>query len=548
MPVLFCLVGIKREIPHLGLKSNIIEEKVMVTAHNPILNGFYPDPSICAVGEDFYLVTSTFAYFPGVPIFHSRDLAHWEQIGNILNRESQLPLKNCGHSKGIFAPVIRYYDGTFYLITTNVSEGRIPGEQNFIVTARNPEGPWSEPYYLGKDALGIDPSLFFDDDGKCYYVGTRPNSQETRYYGDWEIWMQELDLETMRLTGKSRRLWKGAMNEVAWPEGPHIYKKDGYYYLMIAEGGTGPNHSVTVARSRQIEGPYENNPDNPILTHRHLGKNYPVVYVGHGDLVEDINGNWYMVMLGSRPCKGYTNMGRDTFLAKVAWENGWPVVNPGIGKLEDTVEIPLEPMDYFHKDPIYSFDSAALDPAMMMLRNGAPDMYDLKENPGHLRLRLNRSTLKDLASPAYICVRQQHFDYQAAAAMRFTGMNENECAGLAIVQSNEYHVRFEKCCKGEAAFLRVVRCEKLQDTVIAEQQIPSGKIILKIINKGNSADFYYRSDSKYEAVTRDVDVHCLSTEVAGGFTGCTLGMYASGNGKDSDNFADFSWFFYDALK
>ena len=289
---------------------------------NPILRGFYPDPSICRVGEDYYLVNSSFAYFPGVPIFHSKDMAHWEQIGHVLDRESQVPLENVKHSNGIYAPTIRYYNETFYMITTNVSAGG-----NFIVTAKSPNGPWSEPYYLGEQAQGIDPSLFFDEDGSCYYVGTRPNPDGVRYNGDWEIWLQQLNLNTMQLQGESKYLWKGALNSVIWPEGPHLYKKDGYYYLMIAEGGTGPNHSVTIARSNRVDGPYENNPNNPILTHRHLGKKYPVTYVGHGDLVDDGHGKWYMVMLASRTFEGYTNIGRETFLAKVTWEDGWPIVN-----------------------------------------------------------------------------------------------------------------------------------------------------------------------------------------------------------------------------
>ena len=247
------------------------------------------------------------------------------------------PLAGCGHSQGIYAPTIRYHGGTFYVITTNVSGGG-----NFYVTAEDPAGPWSDPVWLGDDAPGIDPSLFFDEDGACYYVGTRPNPEGVRYNGDWEIWVQRLDLEQGRLTGESVKIWKGAMNGVIWPEGPHLYRKDGYYYLMIAEGGTGPDHSVTVARSREIFGPYEGNPDNPILTHRHLGRNYPVTYVGHGDLAEDAAGNWYMVMLASRPQQGYTMMGRETFLARVVWEDGWPVVNPGIGKLEEQVAVPLE--------------------------------------------------------------------------------------------------------------------------------------------------------------------------------------------------------------
>lgn len=202
----------------------------MITVQNPILSGFYPDPSICAVGEDFYLVNSTFAYFPGVPIFHSKDLKNWEQIGHVLERPSQIPLEGCGHSQGIYAPTIRYHDGTFYMITTNVSGGG-----NFYVTAQDPKGPWSDPVWLGEEAPGIDPSLFFDEDGTCYYVGTRPNPEGVRYNGDWEIWVQELDLEKGCLTGESTKIWKGAMNGVIWPEGPHLYKKEGYYYLMIAE-------------------------------------------------------------------------------------------------------------------------------------------------------------------------------------------------------------------------------------------------------------------------------------------------------------------------
>lgn len=312
----------------------------MNTFTNPVLKGFSPDPSVCGVGEDFYLVTSTFAYFPGVPIYHSKDLVNWTQIGNVLERDSQLPLDQAGHSQGIFAPCLRYHEGTFYMITTNVTHGG-----NFVVTATDPKGPWSDPYYL-EDAPGIDPSLFFDEDGRCYYVGTRPNPKGVTYNGDWEVWLQELDLNTMRLIGVSTSLWKGAMRDVVWPEGPHLYKKDGYYYLMIAEGGTSFNHCVTIARSQQVAGPYLGNPNNPILTHRHLGKDFPVCNVGHGDLVETTTGKWYMTCLASRNYEGYSNLGRETFLAEVVWEDGWPVVNPGHGQLLDVQEhaLPLSPV------------------------------------------------------------------------------------------------------------------------------------------------------------------------------------------------------------
>ena len=310
-----------------------------VVAKNPILPGFYPDPSICAVGGDYYLINSTFAYFPGPPVLHSRDLAHWEQIGNAMDRQEQLPLKNAGHSRGLFAPSIRYHKGTYYVVCTNVSFGG-----NYIITASSPAGPWSDPIYL-EGADGIDPSLFFDDDGKCYYIGTHPNPEGCRYDGDYFIWIQELDLKQMKLTGEAHNVWNGALRGVHWPEGPHLYKKDGYYYILHAEGGTGPEDGGSVCRSRELFGPYENNYCNPILTHRHLGRNYPIRYVGHGDLFETPKGEWYMVMLAVRPLEGNTTMGRETFLAKVVWENDWPVVNPGVGMLTDEVEIDLPEWD-----------------------------------------------------------------------------------------------------------------------------------------------------------------------------------------------------------
>ena len=251
---------------------------------NPILPGFYPDPSICRVGEDYYMVTSTFAYFPGVPIFHSKDLVNWKQIGNILDREEQLNLIGASHSGGIFAPTIRYHEGIFYMVTTNVTHGG-----NFIVTAKDPAGPWSNPYFI-EGAYGIDPSLFFDDDGRCYITGTKGRREGERYYGDNEIWLQEIDVENMKLVGESVAIWHGALRNVVWPEAPHIYKKDGRYYLLIAEAGTAHAHAVTVASSEKIMEPFTGYNCNPILTHRHLGLDYPIVNVGHGDLVETQNG------------------------------------------------------------------------------------------------------------------------------------------------------------------------------------------------------------------------------------------------------------------
>jgi alpha-N-arabinofuranosidase len=271
------------------------------TFRNPILPGFYPDPSICRVGDDYYLVTSTFEYFPGLPIFHSHDLIHWHQIGHVLNRPSQLPLDGVRPSGGLYAPTIRFSQGTFYVINTLVDGKTKAG--NFIVTTTNPAGLWSEPYWL-ESAPGIDPSLFFDDDGRVWYVGNRM-AVHSQYDGHTEIWLQELDLGNMCLVGEPRVLWDGAAKGAVWAEAPHIYKIRDYYYLMIAEGGTGHHHAVTIARSTVVTGPYEANPGNPILTHRHLGLDYPIVGTGHADLVETQTGEWWMVLLAMRPYGGY---------------------------------------------------------------------------------------------------------------------------------------------------------------------------------------------------------------------------------------------------
>ena len=492
-----------------------------VTATNPILSGFYPDPSICAVGEDFYLVNSTFAYFPGLPIMHSKDLAHWEQIGNACDRESQLPLGDTGHSRGLFAPTIRYHGGTFYIICTNVSYGG-----NFIITATDPAGPWSEPHYI-EGADGIDPSLFFDEDGTCYYIGTHPNPAGCQYDGDWYIWIQELDIKNMKLVGEVHNVWNGAMRNIIWPEGPHLYKIGEYYYIMHAEGGTGPDHAVTVCRSKNVYGPYENNFCNPILTHRHLGRKYPIRYVGHADLVKTINDEWYMVMLAVRPLEGYTTMGRETFLAKVEWENDWPVVNPGVGRLTDTVEINLpEWTAYIAERNEYVFSTMGqLPPEFMVLRNADKSHYSLKKGKGLLML-FDTHTLKEQASPSYLALRQKHHHFMAKALLDVSNLSEDKRAGIAYVQSNQYHLRIE--VDGQNA--HVILCGKGTDT----------NVISVLIPKENPLEVTLEVNGLFATVeiagkkTKPVDIRALSTEVAGGFTGCTVGLYAVADTETTD--------------
>lgn len=492
-----------------------------VTATNPILPGFYPDPSICAVGDDFYLVNSSFAYFPGIPIMHSKDLAHWEQIGNACDRESQLPLGDTGHSRGLFAPTIRYHEGTFYIICTNVSYGG-----NFIITAQNPTGPWSEPHYI-EGADGIDPSLFFDEDGTCYYIGTHPNPAGCQYDGDWYIWIQELDIENMKLVGEVHNVWNGAMRNIIWPEGPHLYKIGEYYYIMHAEGGTGPDHAVTVCRSKNVYGPYENNFCNPILTHRHLGRKYPICYVGHADLVKTINDEWYMVMLAVRPLEGYTTMGRETFLARVEWENDWPVVNPGVGRLTDTVEINLPKWTaYTTESNEYVFSTMGqLPPEFMVLRNADKSHYSLEKGKGLLML-FDTHTLKEQASPSYLALRQKHHHFMAKALLDVSNLSEDKRAGIAYVQNNLYNLRVE--VNGKMA--EVILCEKGTDRRVISMPLQgSNPLEVSLEVDGLSAAVIIEGQKSPE-----VDIRTLSTEAAGGFTGCTVGLYAVADTENTD--------------
>ena len=304
-------------------------EDALSSADTPVLPGCYPDPSICRVEDDYYLVTSTFEYFPGLPIFHSRDLVHWRQLGHAIDRPAQLDLSGVLSSGGLYAATLRHHDGVFYLVNTLVQACDGAQGGNYLLTAGDPAGPWSDPVWL-TDAEGIDPSLFFDDDGRAWYVGARP-SREPAWEGQTDTWLRELDITTLQLAGPEHVLWHGALLGAVWAEGPHLYKVDGRYYLLAAEGGTEHNHAVSVARADEVTGPYAGNPGNPVLTHRNLGRGYPIVATGHADLVQLPDGEWWAVLLAMRPYGGYhCNLGRETFLVPVVWEDGWPVFAPGL--------------------------------------------------------------------------------------------------------------------------------------------------------------------------------------------------------------------------
>jgi xylan 1,4-beta-xylosidase len=542
--------------------------------NNPVLPGFYPDPSICRVGEDYYMINSSFTFFPGIPIFKSTDLVNWEQIGHVLDRASQLNLEGAGYSGGIFAPTIRYNDGVFYVITTNMSNGG-----NFIVTAKDPKGPWSDPYWI-KDAVGIDPSLFFDEDGKVYYTGTR-TSKNPEYMGDHEIWLQEIDLNRMEFIGESYILWKGALKNASFVEGPHLYKVNGFYYLIISEGGTGHNHSVTIARSKNVLGTYEGNPGNPILTHRHIGKGYSISNPGHADLVETQNGEWYMVALASRPYGGnFKNLGRETFLIPVTWEDEWPIVSPGTGRLEFTYEVPSLPVSIVKEIGVRDdFNSEVLNYKWNTIRTPKEQFWSLTEKPGFLRLKVGRADMLDILSPppfgpfanyniernnespSFIGRRQQHINFEACTKMEFNPQNEYETAGIALVQNDNHQFRLEYSIENGQKVIRLFKCtSKINldfraatfsyeniESKLAHKVFSSEVVYLKVTAKGQDYNFYYGASlEEMELLAENIDGRILSSDVAGGFVGTYIGLFASSNGKVSDKVADFNWFDYEA--
>jgi xylan 1,4-beta-xylosidase len=501
---------------------------------NPIIPGFYSDPSICRVGGDYYLVTSSFEYFPGVPIFHSKDLVHWRQIGHVLTRKSQLNLDKTYSSGGIFAPTLRFHDGTFYMITTKV--GGSGG--NFYVTATNAAGPWSEPVWLDRE--GIDPSLFFDDDGKVYY--TRQVDGEHGYSGQ-----QILNLQSGKLEGDRHELWRGTGG--VWPEGPHLYKLNGRYYLMISEGGTSYNHSLTVARSDSPWGPFAPDPDNPILTHRNLPDN-PFQALGHGDLVETPDG-WWAVFLGFRPQGGqFHHLGRETFLAPVTWTNGWPLINGG-KPIPATLAVPnLKPHPWAAEPMRDEFNTTILSPRWCFVRNPVEQNYSLTERPGWLRLHGTAVTLNDEDTPTFVGRRQTYLNCRAAAKLDFQPQQTNEEAGLTLRGNEKNHcdIIVTLVDGGRQVGLRKILDAQLSEPV-SYRQIPPGKVVLSVKASPLSYEFFYQAAGGHEtslgtARTRDLSTETLTAQQGAhfNFTGLVIGLYATGNGSASIAPADFHWF------
>ncbi|MBD1432013.1 glycoside hydrolase family 43 protein [Sphingobacterium sp. DN00404] len=498
---------------------------------NPIIRGFNPDPSICRVGDDYYLVTSSFEYFPGLPIYHSKDLINWQQIGHCLTRDSQLALQDAPASGGLFAPSLRYHDGLFYVVCTNV-----PDRGNFYCTAENPAGPWSDPIWV--DIKSIDPDIFWDDDGKTYFVTQ----------GDEGIRITEIDIKTGEKLSSEKLVWGGIGGR--FPEAPHIYKKDGYYYLLLGEGGTEYMHSATIGRSKSLFGPYENCPLNPILTHANrIGQGNPIQGVGHADFVQAADGSWWTVFLGFRvtqPYSYYHILGRETFLAPIDWpKGGWPQIN-GNGVVHLDMQVPLLPRQPFITPVARTdFDSDTLGFEWQFLRNPIREVYSLQERPGYLRIMATPSTLDEAAQVSMLCRRQTEHEFRAEASLELVSQNEDEEAGLTLIQNNTHH--YEVLLKRKAKHYVVqVRVSAGSLRYIAEERVVrDNKVVLRIQGGPLSYSFNYQilGNTTWHSLGA-LDTRYLSTEVAGGFTGVMIGLYSSSNGKPTRAKAFFDWFDY----
>lgn len=464
----------------------------MALARNPIIRGFNPDPSVCRVGEDYYLVTSTFEFFPGVPIYHSRDLASWRLIGHVLTRNEQLNLTGIRASGGVYAPTLRYHDGLFYMITTLVDGGG-----NFLVTAPHILGPWSDPVWI--DQPGIDPDLFFED-GKCWLLTAANDGQ------DAFILQSQINPQTGELLCEPKPLCRGAGG--ACPEGAHMYRIGEWHYLMLAEGGTEYGHRETIFRSHSVSGPFEPCPHNPIVSQASREAIFePFRCSGHADLFEDHTGQWWMVCLGVRPLPGVMlhNLGRETFLSRVTWtEDGWPVVNDQ-GRLAETVETHL---------PEWTGTSICAD---TFIRNPASECYR-----GHTLIGMG-VTLSTPASPTFAGVRQQSFTGSFSACISLSG---DGLAGLTAYYTHDQHYDvFLRRTDGRSAVVLRKRLYDMEcETACAAAD--SAQIRLRIEMDPREYRFYYEENGQWQLLGSGAAAG-LCTEISRfmTFTGVFLGRF-----------------------
>lgn len=503
------------------------------TFANPVVSGFASDPSVCRAGDDYYLVTSTFEYLPGLPIYHSRDLVHWRLIGHALSRESQISFVGRKSSKAIFAPTLRCGGGRFYIVTTDVE-----GIGNFFVTATDPAGEWSDPVRLNETVFGMDPSFFFDDDGTVYY---------TRHGGGRHggVYQARVDLAAGKLLEEPRLVWRG-MGGI-WPEGPHLYKREGWYYLMIAEGGTSYDHRITMARSRSPWGPFEPHPDNPVLTHRDR-PSHPLQALGHADLVMTPQGQWWATLLAIRPQAAaggrHHHIGRETVLAPVQWrDDGWPVFGQQgvLAEAQPTAGLPgWAPWP----TPAVRETFAADRPLALhwtFLRTMASGRWSLTARPGFLRLVGGRTGLDTLGTPAFVARRQEQLGQRFATELRFQPAAPGDAAGIALRMNEAHHVLLQRVA-GPQHRLECRQQSGDASRVLGTAPVTADVVQLQVLATPLAYELSWRAEGPAQAWQPlcKVPTYQLSTETAGGFTGVYMGLYALSTAETPAT-ADFAW-------
>ena len=483
---------------------------------NPILAGYAPDPSVVRVKDDYYLVNSSFAHWPGLPIYHSKDLVSWKQIGNAIDRPSQIKFGDIGVSRGLFAPDISYRNGTYYIINTCVDCGG-----NFMITAKNPAGPWSDPVWFTFE--GIDPSIFWDEDGKAYVLNNGNPDEKPRYKGHRAIWIQELNPKTSKLEGPRTQIVNGGVDiakQPIWIEGPHLFKTNGYYYLICAEGGTADQHSEVVFRSRKVTGPFEPYAGNPILSQRDLPatREHPITSAGHAKLVQTQKGDWWAVFLAVRPyAPDRYNIGRETFLLPVTWKDGWPTIlehGTPIPFVTKKPNLPPQPAptlptsgDFRYTD---NFDGQALSFPWIGIRSPKPGAYEIKS--GDLVL----------SAPAFIGRRQQHHIATVTTALTYSPEQDGDRAGLAAIASDDAQLFFGIAReKGQTSIALIAGKTTLASTPIQ----PTGPVYLKLSFDGGHAEVAYaQTQDQWITLKSGFDATFLDTHTVGGFVGTILGV------------------------
>lgn len=507
------------------------------TVQNPILPGFNPDPSICRVGEDYYLTTSSFAWYPGMPVYHSRDLVNWELISHALDRPGMIDMEGMDENDVIWASTIRYHDGTFYLISNAHKCGG-----NFILKASDPKGPWSDPVWI-KDSPGIDGSITWDDDGRCWYVGNRWDFKEA-WKQQCAVWAAEIDLETGEL-GEKHFLTYGHASNARCTEAPHIYKIDGRYMLLCAEGGSGDDHSVTIFFSDKIEGPYVPSYKNPVLTSRHLGAKYPIQATGHADLVQTPDGEWWGVCLGTRPiCGGYEPIGRETFLFKVDFENGQPVCNYGKGFVTEKAEAPkLAASPVAKQKSLVRFAKDGLDARWHCVRIPKEDFWSICD--AGLELSSSAAPSSKGGCPSLLIQRVEQHRFSASCELSFVP-EEGQEAGIAYYRTADGYCFL---ARGKDCVRLLSVCHGGPVTEIAREEYSEGKVVFAIKAKNDKVRYMYGKDRlSLKPIGEPQSVEAVASDGNfNKFNGTGVGMLAINHDGVPAVAATYKWFRYKSL-